>query len=146
MALLNWGLIGLFTGTLLAGSLVPFPSEALVIGMYELGHAFWPVLLIATAGNLIGGFTNYWIGYKSNSDKLKKRFKLNEDKIQVWEKRFSKWGVLIGLMSWMPFIGDPMVGVLGFFRVRFLPLALMMLIGKFGRYFILLWVYAESVG
>lgn len=146
MTFLNLGLLGLFAGTFLAGTIIPFPSEALVIGAYELDYGFWPVLMVGTAGNFLGGLTNYWIGYKSNSEGLKKQFKLNEEKILRWEKRFSKWGVWLGLLSWVPFAGDPMVGVLGFFKVKLIPLSLMMLIGKFLRYFILLWMYAVSVG
>lgn len=145
MNLLTWGLFGLFCGTFLAGSIIPFPSEALVIGTYEISSHFWMILLIATAGNLLGGLTNYWIGYKSNSEGLKKKFKLNQQRIDRWEKRLSKWGVWLGLLSWVPFIGDPMVGVLGFFRVKIVPLAIMMAIGKFVRYFLLLWIYVESV-
>jgi membrane protein YqaA with SNARE-associated domain len=146
MQFLVWGLIGLFGGCFLSGSLIPFPSEALVIGAYELDYGFWPVLLIATAGNFLGGLTNYWIGYKSNSTKLKKRFKLSESKIAIWEARFAKRGIWLGLLSWVPFIGDPMIAVLGFFRVPFPALSVLILIGKFGRYFLLLWLYQSALG
>jgi len=145
MVLINWGLIGLFCGTFLSATLLPFPSEALVLGFYELEYSFSFILIVATLGNFLGGLTNYYIGYKSNSEKLKKRFHLNEVKIARWENRFSKWGIPLGLISWVPFIGDPMVAVLGFFRVPFWPLALFMLIGKFGRYFVLLWLYDLSI-
>ncbi len=145
MSLLGLGYFGLFTGTFLAGSLIPFPSEALVIGTYELNHSFWTVLLIGTLGNFLGGLTNYWIGYKSNSERLKKRFKLNDEKIFRWEKRLSRWGIWLGLLSWVPFIGDPMIAVLGFFKVKPIPLSILMLIGKFGRYFVLLWLYKISL-
>jgi len=146
MHFLSWGLIGLFGGTFIAGSIIPFPSEALVIGSYELGNSFWTVLIIATLGNFLGGLTNYWIGYKSNSAGLKKRFKLNETKITNWERRLNKWGVWLGLLSWVPFVGDPMVGVLGFFKVPLPLLSVMMFIGKFLRYFVLLWLYVGVVG
>jgi membrane protein YqaA with SNARE-associated domain len=39
-----------------------------------------------------------------------------------------------------------MVGVLGFFKARLLPLSIMMLIGKFGRYFLLLYFYSTALG
>ncbi|MFT5819636.1 MAG: membrane protein YqaA with SNARE-associated domain [Crocinitomix sp.] len=146
MNFISWGLIGLFAGTFLSGSLIPFPSEALVLGAYRLDYGFWTVLIVATIGNFLGGLTNYWIGYKSNSTGLKKRFKLKENKIALWEKRLDKWGVWLGLLSWVPFVGDPMVAVLGFFKVRLLPLSVMMLIGKFARYFLLLWMFVGVGG
>lgn len=145
MNFIQWGLIGLFCGTFLSATLIPFPSEALVVGMFELQPQFWTILIIATLGNFLGGLTNYYIGYKSNSERLKKRFKLNEEKILKWESRLDKWGVYLGLISWLPFIGDPMVAVLGFFKVRFIPLAFMMLVGKFLRYFVLLWIYSQTI-
>lgn len=145
MYFITWGVLGLFCGTFLSATLLPLPSEALVIGFYELNESFWLILTVATLGNFLGGLTNYWIGYKSNSEKLKKRFKLNEAKLAKWKARLDKWGIYLGLISWMPFIGDPMVAVLGFFKVKFMPLAAMMLVGKFGRYFVLLWIYAASV-
>lgn len=144
MNFLSWGLIGLYAGTFLAGTLVPFPSEALVIGAYEIDSRFWMIIIIATLGNVLGGITNYWIGFKSNSNGLKKLFKLNDKKIVLWETRFGKWGYWLGLISWLPFIGDPMVAVLGFFKVRFLPLLMTMIIGKGLRYTILLFLYLES--
>jgi membrane protein YqaA with SNARE-associated domain len=139
--LIDWGYLGLFVGTFVSSTLIPFPSEALVIGFYELNNHFWAILLVATVGNFLGGLTNYYIGFKSNSERLKKRFKLNEEKILGWEKRLSRYGSFLGLLSWVPFVGDPMIAVLGFLKVKFLPLALMMLIGKFLRYFILLYFY-----
>jgi len=145
MGFLAWGLIGLFSGAFLAGTLVPFPSEALVIGAFEMELGFWPVLFIATAGNVTGGITNYWIGYKSNSKSLKNRFKLDDVKINKWQDRFGKWGYWLGLLSWIPFLGDPMIAVLGFFKVPFISLTIMMTIGKFGRYAILLWIYMQGM-
>ena len=146
MDFISWGLLGLFVGCFISGSLIPFPSEALVIGSFELGYGFWSVLMVGTAGNFLGGLTNYWIGYKSNSARLKKQFKLNDEKIARWEKRFARWGAWLGLISWVPFLGDPMVAVLGFFKVPLPLLSVMMLIGKFGRYFVLLWLYQQSIG
>jgi len=139
MNFIDWGFFGLFCGTFLSATLLPFPSEALVIGMYTLQPQFWLILSLATLGNFLGGLTNYYIGLKSNSEKLKKRFKLDETKIAKWKLRLDKWGVFLGLISWFPFIGDPMVAVLGFFKVKFFPLAFMMLVGKFLRYFVILY-------
>ena len=142
MNIISWGIFGLFAGTFVSATLIPFPSEALVISFYELGYGFWAVLLVASIGNFLGSLTNYWIGYKSNTAALKKRFKIKDEKITRWGKRFDKWGIWLGLFSWLPFIGDPMVAVLGFFKVKFIPLSILIFIGKFGRYFLLLYFYS----
>lgn len=145
MDLIELGLLGLFIGTFLAATLIPFPSELTVIAAYEVGLPVTQVLIVATVGNLLGGLTNYFIGYYSHSDKLIKRFRLNQTKIDNWEQRLGKWGIYLGLISWVPIVGDPMVAVLGFFRVKFIPLALMMLIGKFGRYAVLTLLYYSVI-
>ncbi|NRA13364.1 MAG: DedA family protein [Crocinitomicaceae bacterium] len=141
MEFIEFGYIGLFLATFFAATIVPFPSEVTVIGAYSAGMSVAPVLIIATLGNLLGGLTNYFIGYYSHSDYIIKRFKLNEKRIDKWEIRFGKWGAYLGLISWVPIVGDPMVAVLGFFRVKFISLAIMMLIGKFARYLVLTWIY-----
>jgi len=141
MELIELGYLGLFIGTFLSATLIPFPSDVIVIAAYEMDMPIAPVLAVATFGNLLGALTNYYIGYKSHSEKLIKKFKLNQDKLDLWELRLSKWGVYLGLIAWIPIIGEPMVAALGFFRVKFLPLVLMMLIGKFIRYSVLTWLY-----
>lgn len=144
--LLDLGFAGLFIGCFLSATLLPFPSDIIVIGIYELGYPVVPCLIIATIANLLGGLTNYYIGYRGNTPKIQKKFGLNPEKLSRWEQRLARWGIYLGLLSWVPFIGDPMVAALGFFRVRFFPLALMMLIGKFIRYLVLTLVYLGATG
>ena len=116
-----------------------------MIGSYEIGLDIVLCLTIATIGNFLGGLTNYYIGYKSNNEKLIRRINLSEQKIEKWKIRFSKWGVWLGLISWVPFVGDPMVAVLGFFKVKLIPLCITMLIGKFLRYLALTLIYLEII-
>lgn len=145
MDLIELGYLGLFIGTFLSATILPFPSDVIVIGAYEAGLPIAPVLTIATIGNLLGGLTNYYIGYLGHSEKLIKKFKLDQKKLDKWEKRLSKWGIYLGLISWLPLIGEPMVAALGFFRVKLIPLALMMLTGKFIRYSVLTWFYFSVI-
>ena len=145
MELIELGYLGLFIGTFLSATILPFPSDVIVVGAYEMGLPIAPVLAVATIGNLLGGLTNYYIGYLGHSDKLIKKFKLNQEKLDSWEVRLSKWGIYLGLISWVPLIGEPMVAALGFFRVKLLPLAFMMFLGKLIRYSVLTWFYFSVV-
>lgn len=147
MTWINFGLFGLFGGTFLSATLIPFPSEGILLGYYLADFPIIPVLIIATIGNFLGGLTNYFIGRAGSSETLVKKFKLNEEKLNLWEKRFSKWGIYLGLLSWVPFVGDPMIVALGFFRVKLIPLSIMMLVGKFLRYLAitLLYLYSLSI-
>jgi membrane protein YqaA with SNARE-associated domain len=139
------GYLGLFTGCFLASTLLPFPSEALLLACLGFLDPWW-CLAIATVGNFLGGMTNYYIGYKCNNETLIHKLRFDAARIAKWEIRFSKWGIWLGLIAWVPFIGDPMLVLLGFFRVRFVPLALTVLAGKFLRYLILVFVYLGLIG
>lgn len=146
MWLISFGYAGLFAGSFISATLLPFPSEGLLIGAYHLNFSVWLSLLIATLGNFFGGLTNYAIGYRGRTEKIEKKFNLTPTRLALWEKRLANWGIFLGLFSWVPFLGDPMVAALGFFKVRFWPLAAMMLVGKFLRYLILTLLYLKLVG
>ena len=65
--LIDWGYWGLFLGSFIAGSVLPFSSEAVLaacVGPLGLD----PVISIAaaTAGNVSGGMTCYWMGHLGN--------------------------------------------------------------------------------
>ena len=60
--LIDWGYIGLFISALLAGSIIPFSSELVMIALVKVGLS--PVLCViaATLGNTVGGMTCYYMG------------------------------------------------------------------------------------
>lgn len=58
----EWGLLGLFLASFLAATILPFSSEAVLVGMLLLGGSAMPLFLVATAGNTLGGLVNYGIG------------------------------------------------------------------------------------
>ena len=62
-ALLDWGYIGLFIGSFVAATIVPFSSDVLLVGILAAGGNVWLSVLVATVGNWAGGLTSYWIGW-----------------------------------------------------------------------------------
>ena len=59
----EWGYIGLFIGTFLAATIIPFSSEFLIIGILMAGANPVVSFFIATTGNWLGGLTSYWLCY-----------------------------------------------------------------------------------
>jgi len=141
MDYINFGYLGLFFATFIASTLLPAPSELILILAFENNFNVYLVLLIATLGNVLGSLTNYYIGYVSNSKNLIKRFKLNQSKIDRWTIKSEKYGYWLGLLAWIPFIGDPLMAVVGFLKVKIIPLTFMITIGKFARYTIIAIIY-----
>ena len=65
--LIDWGYPGLFLSAFLAGSLIPFSSEIVLLTLVKLGLA--PVICraLATAGNTLGGMCCYVMGWAGRS-------------------------------------------------------------------------------
>ena len=58
----EWGYVGQFLSAFVAGSVVPFSSEAVMVILTGMGLNPLGCLVAATAGNTLGGMTCYWIG------------------------------------------------------------------------------------
>ena len=56
------GLLGLFLGTFLAATVVPFSSDALYVAILLATKQPVSCLIVGTLGNWLGGITTYWIG------------------------------------------------------------------------------------
>jgi len=141
MDYINLGYIGIFLATFIAATLLPAPSELILIVAFENNFNVYLVILIATLGNVLGSLTNYYIGYFSNSEKLIKKFNLNQTKIDAWTLKSKKYGFWLGLLAWLPFIGDPLMAIVGFLKVKILPLTLTVTLGKLTRYIIVTIIY-----
>ena len=60
---IDWGYWGLFLTAFVAGSIVPFSSEAVMVVLVRLGLDPALCLLAAATGNTAGSMTCYWIGH-----------------------------------------------------------------------------------
>lgn len=143
LALPQYGLSTVFVVSIISATLLPLGSEFAVIGLVKLNaDLFWPAVLVATAGNTIGGAISWWMGY--GAEVLYERFKHKpyEAKALTWLRRF---GPKACLLSWLPGVGDPLCAVAGLLKMSFWPCVFYMSIGKFLRYVTmtaaLMWVF-----
>ncbi len=134
------GFSGLFLVTFLSATILPFSSELLLLFMLSKGYDPALCLIIATTGNSIGGLTNYGIGRLGNPKWLQKAG-MNPEKLDRWEKSIQRYGSWLALLSWVPLIGDPLIVALGFFRTPFSKVTILLIIGKFVRYLIVISFY-----
>jgi membrane protein YqaA with SNARE-associated domain len=61
--LFDYSLRGLFLASFLAATIVPFSSEALLSFLIISGTDPYTAILVATAGNWLGGMSSFAIGY-----------------------------------------------------------------------------------
>lgn len=140
----EWGYLGLFMGSFLAATVIPFSSEFLFIGLLLTGGNPWLCLVSATAGNWGGGLTCYGLGYLGKWEWIEKWLKVERGKLEKQKTVIDRWGPWLALVSWLPFVGDLFSVGLGFYRVRFWSTALFMLVGKGLRF--LFWVALWLLG
>lgn len=131
--LVELGYWGLFIGSFLAATIVPFSADVLLIGMLVAGGSPWLVIGIATAGNFIGGLTSYGVG-RIGKWKWIEKLGVKPETLEKQKAKVDRWGAWLALLSWVPFVGDIFAVALGFYRTKFLPSAVFMLIGKAGRF------------
>jgi membrane protein YqaA with SNARE-associated domain len=144
LALPKYGLSSVFVIALVSATLLPMGSEPAVFGLIKLNpDLFWPTVLVATAGNTIGGAITWWMGYGAERAYERARHRTpTELRALQWLQRF---GAKACLLAWLPIVGDPLCAVAGWLKLPFWPCVGYMAIGKFLRYVVmtsgLLWVF-----
>ncbi len=133
LALPEYGLSTVFVVSFISATLLPMGSEPVVFGLVKLNPAlFWQVILVATAGNTLGGAVDWWLGYGAHkvADRYASRSKHHTRALQWLEKL----GPKACLLAWLPAVGDPLCAVAGWLKLPFWPCVFYMAIGKFARY------------
>lgn len=133
-------LIITFFGSFLAATVIPFSSEAILIGFLINGSPPLFLLLFATLGNSLGAMFNFYIGKLGHLVWAEKYLKIRKESIYKFQKNIIKHGALLGFFCWLPVIGDPLSLALGFFRVPFVKFVFSMCFGKFLRYFVIIYL------
>ena len=129
----KFGLSTVFIVAFVSATLLPLGSEPAVFGLVKLNpDMFWPAVLVATAGNTLGGAVTWWMGYGAErAYETVKHHKPPNARALRWLER---WGAKGCLLSWLPIVGDPLCAVAGWLKLPFWPCVLYMGIGKFARY------------
>ncbi len=135
--LTEWGYWGMFISAFLAGTVLPFSSEAVLLACIGLGLD--PILstLSTTAGNVLGGLTCYWIGHLGKMEWIEKYLGVKKEQMDKAERFIKGKGSWIAFLSFLPVIGDAILVVLGLMRANAFIVAISMTLGKLARYTIL---------
>ena len=135
LALPKFGLSTVFVVSFISATLLPLGSEPVVFGLVELNRdLFWPAILVATAGNTLGGAVTWAMGLASHQ--VVDRYKHSKHHLRAlaWLERI---GPKACLLAWLPAVGDPLCAVAGWLKLPFWPCLFYMAIGKFARYLVM---------
>lgn len=130
------GLPGLFIGTFLAATILPFSSDAVYLAVLAATKQPIACLIVGTLGNWLGSVVTYWIGWIGKWEWIEKWFKVKRETLQKQKAKIDKYGVWLSLIAWVPIIGDVIAIALGFYKTRPAATMFLLLVGKFLRFLI----------
>ena len=132
LALPEFGLSTVFVVSFISATLLQLGSEPVVFGLVKLNPAlFWPTILVATAGNTLGGAVTWGMGLASHQMVNRYQHSKTHLKALNWLERL---GPKACLLAWLPIVGDPLCAVAGWLKLPFWPCVIYMAIGKLTRY------------
>lgn len=138
---------GLFLVAFLAATIFPAQSEAVLSGLLLGGdYAPWLLVLIASLGNVLGATVNWGLGRTIERFHDSKWFPLHGPALaraKGWYLRYGRWSLLL---SWVPFVGDPLTVAAGIMQERLVVFLLLVGMAKTGRYIVLALAVTRFVG
>lgn len=137
------GYTGLFIAAFLAATVLPFSSELVFSALVASGLDAWNCVLIASAGNWLGGMSCYYLGKMGKIVWIEKYLHVKKEKLDKFEDKIHRYGDWFAFFSFLPGVGDIIAVASGFFRCRWWIVAISMLAGKFLRYVV--WMYFHGL-
>lgn len=137
--LLQYGYAGMFVAAFVAGSVFPFSSEAVMVGLQLAGLAPLPLFLSATTGNFLGSMFNYWVGSLGRLEWVERYLKIAPHRVMAAQQWLAGRGAWMGFFSFIPVLGSVICVTLGFMHASRWRTALSIFLGKALRYALLAW-------
>ena len=140
--LLSYGYMGMLVAAFLAASILPFSSEAVMVGLQAAGLD--PIFLIVygTIGNVLGSMFNYTIGRLGKMEWIEKSLHVKKEDLDKAHRFMAGRGAWMGLLSVIPVVGDVITVALGLMRANVVIVVISVTISKLLRYVLL--VYGAS--
>ena len=138
--------LAVFLSAFVAATLLPAQSEA-VLSFYILSapQTVFALILVATVGNVLGSVLNWVVGFYATRFQNRKWFPATPSQMQRAEKFYRKYGRYSLLLSWVPFIGDPITVIAGVLREPIFSFLLLVTIAKSARYIALSLIVLEMI-
>ena len=132
--LINYGYLGMFIAAFLAGSFVPFSSEAVMVALIATGLDSTQLLIFGTLGNTFGSMLNYGIGKMGRMEWIEKYLHVKRERVERTERWMRGRGAWMGVLAFLPLFGTAVCIVLGLTRANPWITFIAVLAGKVIRY------------
>ena len=131
-------LVGLFLASLAAATVLPLQSELVLVGLLLSGEfSWWLPLMVASVGNTLGSVVNWYLGRFIARFEDRRWFPVGREKMaraEAWYRRWGRWSLLL---SWAPFVGDPLTIAAGILRENLPIFVTLVALAKTARYLVL---------
>jgi hypothetical protein len=132
---------GLFAVAFVAATVFPLQSEAALIALLLGGQQpVWALIAVASVGNVLGSVVNWVLGRGIERFRNRRWFPASPAALERAQGAYQRWGKWSLLLSWAPFIGDPLTVVAGVLREPLPIFLLLVTMAKVGRYVTLAWL------
>lgn len=137
--LTEYGYAGMLASAFLAGSFLPFSSEAVMLGLLATGLDPWGLVVYGTAGNVLGGLFNYGVGRMGRLDWIEKYLHVKKKDLDKAQRFMAGHGAWMGFFAFLPILGSAITILLGLMRANMIISTTSMALGKFIRYALLVY-------
>jgi membrane protein YqaA with SNARE-associated domain len=129
---------GLFAAAFAAATIFPAQSELALAALLANGAQPAAMLIaVASVGNVLGSVLNWLLGRLAERFRGRSWFPVGAaalHRAQDWYQRYGRWSLLL---SWAPFIGDPLTVAAGVMREPFWSFLTLVTVAKTARYLVL---------
>ena len=136
------GDIGVFIGMFLESSVLPIPSEVVIIGASSVGMPMISIVFLGSLGATLGGMVGYFLGRYAAMPIILKYGKFvlikphHIEKAEKFSRKYGVYSVLIGRV--LPVVPFKVFSIAaGITKIPFTPFVICTLIGVIPRLFIL---------
>ena len=136
--LIDYGYMGMAISAFLAASILPFSSEAVMVGLLAAGLDMWALIMWGTVGNVLGSMFNYGIGRMGKMEWIEKYLHTKPEDLERAQRFMKGRGAWMGLFSCVPVIGDVITIALGLMRANVTIFIVSVTISKGVRYILLM--------
>ena len=135
----SYGYWGMLLSAFLAGSVLPFSSEAVMLALLAAGLDPWLLTAYGTAGNVAGSLLNYYIGHLGKTEWFERYLHVSPRNMERAQRFMKGRGAWMGFFAFVPVIGSAITVLLGLMRANLLITVVSMTLGKIFRYMVLVY-------
>ena len=132
--LTDYGYWGMLLAAFLAGSFLPFSSEAVMVGLMVKGLDPLQLAVYGTIGNVLGSVLNYCVGRMGKTEWIERYLHVSPEKMQRAKRFVAGRGAWMGFFAFIPILGTAITILLGLMRANWVITLVSITLGKVCRY------------